>query len=1050
MKKKQPSNKKGNGFEEWGGYMEAKKRKLEEQFELEANSDSRGGIFQGVAIFVNGYTIPSAEELKALMMLHGGIYHHYESSRTTHIIASNLPHTKIKKLKPGDKIIKPEWIVDSISAGKLLDHKKYLLYTGTDAKPLTKLLQKSYFENTEAPCCSKSLVETSSHTSTVSDSVDNTEESKSEAVNSEESKSEAANPIESKQETVKTIESKLETVNISAPKPQASSTKNASNEDFLGEFYNKSRLHHLSTMGSMFKQYVNELREKHDGVFRGIEAIREWKTSLGITEDEDLEETFSDNPSPSEPEPVIMHIDMDCFFVSVGIRHHPELQDEPVAVAHGKGNSSKVREGVDRQAEFDIYRQRTMNRMGLNSENHTRFNKVNSLGEFDSMSEIASCNYKAREYGLGNGMFVGHALKKCPNLKIVPYDFEGYKEVSYCLYNLIASLTLNIEAVSCDEMYVDCSQLLQELSLTPLQFASYLRETIAKETGCTCSTGFGSNKLQARLATKKAKPNGQFHLTPQIISDFMLNIPLSDLPGVGHSLLFKLNSLGAQTCGDLQNISLKTLQNEVGNKNGLTLYKHCRGEDDKELTFEHQRKSVSAEVNYGIRFQNNQEMETFLKQLAGEVEKRLEEVKMKGKCITLKLMVRSAEAPREASKFLGHGVCDYITKSSSLPMYISQASQILKEVLFIVNKLKVDPVELRGIGIQVSKLEHQSKTLATIDTFFTNKGKPPDQLNNPRPGPSNSTITPGPSNSTLPPGPSNSTLPPGPSNSTLPPEPSNSTLLPGPSNSNAMSSPKKLIFVPDSELKSPKRKTTRSPRKKSPKKVGDMKMYLMKAQAPPQVPEDFDKSVFEALPDDIKREVLKSTHEQLSILKTSTETKESTPHMNVVPDNLDESFLNALPEDIRQEVLDDLSRQQSVLSREQNTTEPLAQDIICADSHTLVRTPSPSPILDMSTSILDTTTSHILSSNVSLQEMRTMLREWMCESQPEPSDIEMFSEYLSNLVEERHLNPIVILLRFLRRHVGKKESTVWAEAYQEMLSCVQSAMKHKYGHELRI
>ncbi|KAL1465628.1 hypothetical protein WDU94_005182 [Cyamophila willieti] len=604
--KKKPTNP-NNGFDEWGGYMEAKKRKLEEQFESEANGDrTRGGIFQGVAIFVNGYTNPSAEELKALMLLHGGIYHHYESSRTTHIIASNLPHTKIKKLKPGEKIIKPEWIVDSIASGKLMDHKKYLLISdSTSAKPLSNLFRKCNIDNAESSTCSKSeaysckSVDTSvPKVSTIENELDTVNTSATNAKADTSSMAEQTNSVNNsapnpQATNTNTTDYKSDTVNISAPKPEALTTKTASNEDFLGEFYNKSRLHHLSTMGAMFKQYVNQLREKHDGVFKGIEALRAWKSSsLQNTEEEELDETFSDNPKPSHSDPVIMHIDMDCFFVSVGIRNNPELKDQPVAVAHGKGNQAKEREGVDRQAEFDIYRQRTMNRMGLSSENHTRFNKVNAIGEFDSMSEIASCNYKAREYGLKNGMFVGQALKKCPQLKIVPYDFEGYKEVSYCLYNLIASLTLNIEAVSCDEMYVDCSQLFQKFELTPLQFATFLRETIVKETGCTCSTGFGSNKLQARLATKKAKPNGQFHLTSEMLSEFMFRIPLSDLPGVGHSLLFKLNSLGAQTCGDLQNISLKDLQDEVGNKNGLTLYNHCRGQDDKKLTFEHQRKSV--------------------------------------------------------------------------------------------------------------------------------------------------------------------------------------------------------------------------------------------------------------------------------------------------------------------------------------------------------------------------------------------------------------------------------------------------------------------------
>lgn len=95
-----------------------------------------------------------------------------------------------------------------------------------------------------------------------------------------------------------------------------------------------------------------------------------------------------------------------------------------------------------------------------------------------SMSEIASCNYEARKAGLRNGMFLGQALKLCPNLQTIPYDFDGYKEVSYALYNTVASFTLDIEAVSCDEMFVDCTRLLTETNTHPLDFATFIRKEI--------------------------------------------------------------------------------------------------------------------------------------------------------------------------------------------------------------------------------------------------------------------------------------------------------------------------------------------------------------------------------------------------------------------------------------------------------------------------------------------------------------------------------------------------------------------------------------------
>jgi len=84
-----------------GGYMGMKKQKLLEQYSEQANGEQKKeGIFHGVSIFVNGWTSPSSDELKRLMMTHDGVFHHYYNSHTTtHIIASNLPDVKVSREK---------------------------------------------------------------------------------------------------------------------------------------------------------------------------------------------------------------------------------------------------------------------------------------------------------------------------------------------------------------------------------------------------------------------------------------------------------------------------------------------------------------------------------------------------------------------------------------------------------------------------------------------------------------------------------------------------------------------------------------------------------------------------------------------------------------------------------------------------------------------------------------------------------------------------------------------------------------------------------------
>ena len=74
------------------------------------------------------------------------------------------------------------------------------------------------------------------------------------------------------------------------------------------------------------------------------------------------------------------------------------------------------------------------------------------------------------------------------------------------------------------------------------------------------------------------------------------------LSGVGWAQANKLQLMGVELCSDLQKIALQQLQKEFGPKTGQSLYNYCRGIDDRQMKMEQERKSVSAEINYGIRF----------------------------------------------------------------------------------------------------------------------------------------------------------------------------------------------------------------------------------------------------------------------------------------------------------------------------------------------------------------------------------------------------------------------------------------------------------------
>ena len=150
------------------------------------------------------------------------------------------------------------------------------------------------------------------------------------------------------------------------------------------------------------------------------------------------------------------------------------------------------------------------------------------------------------------------------------------------LYNTVASYTLDIEAVSCDELYADITSILRQTGLSPSEFATHLREVIVAKTNCNASVGMGTNmvkllttctscsysflyvqllQLMARLSTKKAKPNGIFYTSKDMMSEFMKGHKVGDLPGVGRSITHRLNSMNVHTCADMQQVIIIFLFN---------------------------------------------------------------------------------------------------------------------------------------------------------------------------------------------------------------------------------------------------------------------------------------------------------------------------------------------------------------------------------------------------------------------------------------------------------------------------------------------------------
>lgn len=147
--------------------------------------------------------------------------------------------------------------------------------------------------------------------------------------------------------------------------------------------------------------------------------------------------------------------------------------------------------------------------------------------------------------------------------------------------------------------------------ISPRILAERIRKEIEELTGCTVSIGIGHNILLAKLATRKAKPNGSFHLNSSI-KEHLKELNLEDLPGIGSNIAYLAQEHSIQKVGDLLAFRPSKLVEIFGKVNGPLFLNYANGIDTREIEILKERKSVGCDVNYGIRFQSNSQVQVSL------------------------------------------------------------------------------------------------------------------------------------------------------------------------------------------------------------------------------------------------------------------------------------------------------------------------------------------------------------------------------------------------------------------------------------------------------
>jgi DNA polymerase-4 len=342
---------------------------------------------------------------------------------------------------------------------------------------------------------------------------------------------------------------------------------------------------------------------------------------------------------------IILHIDMDAFFIAVEQRDDPSLKGKPAAVC---GSLSR--------------------------------------------SVVTSATYEARPYGIRAGMSTQEAKRRCPQLILVEGDHSKYTETAARIFSILKDYTPLVEVASIDEAYLDITQS-QLLFKSPLHIAQLIKDRIREREQLTCSVGIAPNKLLAKLGSNLKKPDGLVVIEKEKVEAILGDLPVSKLYGIGPKLTEELNSLGIFTCGQLGKFPVSLLNKRFG-LIGERLHEMGLGLDDRPTVpfdEEEDAKSISHSVTLEEDTSDLNTLRKVLLQLSERVSRRMRLDGFYGRRVVLTIRYS-----------------DFYTfsKQNTISKWIHSGPDIYHEALEIFESVShPKPIRLLGVGVSLLKKE---------------------------------------------------------------------------------------------------------------------------------------------------------------------------------------------------------------------------------------------------------------------------------------------------------------------------------------------------------
>jgi DNA polymerase-4 len=336
----------------------------------------------------------------------------------------------------------------------------------------------------------------------------------------------------------------------------------------------------------------------------------------------------------------IIHLDMDAFYPAVEVLDNPELKGKPVIVGGGRER------GV-----------------------------------------VSSASYEAREFGVHSAQPVATAMRLCPEGIFLPVRMSRYKEVSGQVFQIFHRFTPLVEPLSIDEAFLDVTGS-ERLLGRPEDIARKIKETVLEETGLTVSAGVAPSKFVAKIASDMEKPDGLTVVKPHGVRDFLDPLPIKKMWGAGKVTQEALARLNVHTFRDLREMPVEMLAGRFG-KQGLKMHELALGIDERDVTPDHDVKSMGHEETFAADITDMHMAMKELLSLSNRVARRLRLNGVTGKTVTLKVKYNDFAQ---------------ITRSTTLPKSTDDGQEIYAVLLSLLEKTQVGKRPVRLLGVSLSQL----------------------------------------------------------------------------------------------------------------------------------------------------------------------------------------------------------------------------------------------------------------------------------------------------------------------------------------------------------